>query len=182
MSPSLSHVPTSPRNATAPIALVCTQGFLGLVLGAATAMVLFAADPLSVTSFRIPQGADGAQVMFDFVRWKSSIRVVIGELTMTWIPFLVSGACGIWTHKFHPASIPSALRRMIGVASLFAMVSWFGSGAIDRAPSTGESSDILTPLAMLAFGALCISLAAPLSSSVIRRRSPCQGGQAPQRG
>jgi hypothetical protein len=62
------------------------------------------------------------------------------------------------------------------------MVSWFGSGAIDRALSTGESSAILTPLAMLGFGAFCISLAAPLSSTAIPCRSPCQGGQAPQRG
>jgi hypothetical protein len=130
-------------------------------------MVLFTADPLSVTSFVIPQGVDGSQAMADFVRWKSSIRVVIGQLTMTWIPFLVSGACGIWTQESLPASIPAALRRMMGVASLLAMVSWFGSGAIDRALSTGESSDILTPLVMLVFDGLCISLAAPLSSAVI---------------
>jgi hypothetical protein len=68
MSPSLSDVPTSPRNATAPIALICTQGFLGLVLGGATAMVLLDADPFSVESFPIPQGADGAQAMADFDR------------------------------------------------------------------------------------------------------------------
>jgi hypothetical protein len=59
---------------------------------------------------------------------------------------------------------------MIGVASLLLLVSTVGSRAIDYALRTGESSDIQTPLAMLAFDALCISLTAPLPSIVTHRR------------
>ena len=49
-----------------------------------------------------------------------------------------------------------------------------GSHAIERALSTGESSDYVPVLAALAFDAICVSLAAPLSSAVIRRRSLCE--------
>ena len=92
----------------------------------------------------------------------------------------MSGLFGVFAHESLPASNPATLLRMVGVASFLLVVSVGGLWAIEHALSTGESSDILTPLAELAFGALCISLAAPLSSAVTHRRSLRGGHEAPE--
>jgi hypothetical protein len=147
----------------------CIHGLLGLVIGGVTSIMLIGVDPFGVVSFRLPQGADSDEVAAAFAQWKSSIGVIIGQFSMTLIPLLASGLCGVFAHKYMPMSIPAALLRMVGVASLLLVVSWVGSWAIERALSTGESSDIRTPVAMLAFEAFCVSLAAPLSSVVVRR-------------
>ena len=178
MTQSKSDVPSSPHDALDPLLFAPIQGFVGLVLGILTTVMLIEADPFGVVSFRLPEGADGAQAIAAFLRWKSSPRVIIGDFTMTLVPLLVSGACGVWVYTSRPASVPVALLRMSGVVFLLALVSWFGSSAIERALSTGESSDLQTPFAMLAFSALCIALAAPLSSVVTPRRSPARGPDA----
>jgi hypothetical protein len=143
--------------------------------GIATSLALVGADPFGVVCFPVPQGADAQQVASAFAQWESSIGVIVGQGAMNLIPLLVTGFCGVFIHNRLPASIPVALLRIVGVASLLLVVSWVGSWTIDRALSTGESSDIQTPLAMLAFEALCFSLAAPLTAAVIRRRSPSSG-------
>jgi hypothetical protein len=167
----MSHAP-SPASSPKPLTSRwgCGQAILGLILGGATAITLILADPFDVTAFTEPQGGDFAQRQTAYDQWKRSPRVIIGSSAMTLIPLLVSGACGIFAHRFFPSSIAAALLRMTGIASLLLLVSTAGSRAIDCALSTGESSDIRTPLAMLAFEALCISLAAPLSSIMTRRR------------
>lgn len=166
--------PATPTTSSLQVALLpmrCGQAALGLMLGGVTAVTLIQTDPFGVTVFALPQGVDFAQQQAAYVQWKCSTRVIIGSSAMTFIPLLVSGACGLFAHSPLPSSIPAALLRMIGVASLLLLVSTVGSRAIDYALSTGESSDIQTPLALLAFEALCVSLAAPLSSAVTHCRS-----------
>ncbi len=138
-------------------------------------MVFFGYDPFGVVSFRMPEGADPAQAAAEFARWQGRIDVIIGRLVMTLVPLMVSGICGVFVHCFLPASVPAALVRMAGVALLLLVVSTVGSRAIERALSTGESSDIGTPVAMLAFDSLCLAMSAPLSSVVTRRRSRGEG-------
>jgi membrane protein YqaA with SNARE-associated domain len=161
------------------------QAILGLILGGVVSFWLIVADPFRVVSFTLPQGVDSAVVAAAYDEWKSSGRVIIGSLAMTFIPLLVSGVCGVFTHRSLPSSISVALLRMTGVASLLLLVSTVGSRVIDHALSTGESSDIQTPVAMLAFEAFCVSLTAPLSSMVTRRRSRGEGralAKAPRNG
>ena len=90
---------------------------------------------------------------------------------MAWVPLMVSGLCGVFAHPSLPASIPGALLRTVAVASLLSLVLWVGEPVVERALGTGGSSDIQGGVAGLAFAALCISLSAPLSSTVTRRRS-----------
>lgn len=151
---------------------------MGLVLGILTTGVLIGWDPFGAVSFRLPEGVDGEAAMAAFLRWKNSPRVILGDFMMALVPLLVSGACGVWISTSRPASVPVALLRMTGVCSVLALVSWFGSSAIERALSTGESSDMGAPLAALAFIAVCIALAAPLSSVVTPRRSSTGGREA----
>ena len=132
--------------------------------------MLVRADPFEVAAFALPQGLDDARQQAAYDHWKSSGRVVAGSFAMTLIPLLVSGLSGAFAHRSLPSSVPAALLRVMGVASSLLLGSTVGARAIDRALSTGESSDIQTPLAMLAIEALCIALAAPLSSMAIRRR------------
>ena len=167
MSLSPSPVSASPENPINPIASGCLQGVLGLVVGGAIALELIGRDPFGVVSVAEPVGRAA-----DIARGNGGLGVSLGLFAMTWIPLMVSGLCGVFVHKSLPASIPTALLRMTGIASILLMVSEVGSRLIDHALSTGESSDMGTPLAMLAFEALCILLAAPLSSMVTRRRSP----------
>jgi hypothetical protein len=163
--------PERPSGAARADPVGCIQASLGLVIGGLAGLVLMGADPFGVLSFPLPPGADARQVATAFARWNSSTGVIIGRCATAWMPLLVSGLCGVFAHRSLPASIPAALLRMVGVSSLLLLVSQVGSWAIDRTLSTGESSDVRTPLAMLAFEALCLSLAAPLSSAVTRRRS-----------
>jgi|GEM_PF-6952522 len=153
------------------------QAVLGLVLGGSTAFWLHSADPLKVMDFPLPLGADFAQYQAAYDHWKWSARVIIGQAVMTFIPILVSGTVGIFAYRSLPSSIPAALLRMIGVTSFLSLISTVGLPIIDYALSTGESSDIQTPLTMLAFVLLCITLASPLTSAIIHRRS--QEGHAP---
>lgn len=173
MSLSPSSAPASQIEALPPVG--CVQAVLGLIFGVIASGTLIVADPFGVVTVPEPQGVDAARQAAAFEQWKSSSRVIIGSLAMTMIPLLVSGICGVFVHRSLPSSIPAALPRMLGIVALLVPASEVGSRAIERALSTGESSDILTPLAIMAFQALCISLAAPLSSSAIRRRSRGQG-------
>lgn len=162
---SAERMPTQPTSG-------CLQAFLALIVGGTTYSVLSFTDPFGVCSFLIPQGSDGEQIASAYARWKSSPGVIIGQSAMNLIPLLVSGLCGVFIHNRTPDSIPVALLRMVGVASMLFVASWVGSWAINRALSTGESSDILTPLAVLGFEFSCMAVAAPLTATVIRRRSP----------
>ena len=47
---------------------------------------------------------------------------------MAWVPLMVSGLCGVFTHPSLPASIPAALLRTVAVASLLSLV-LCGSGS-----------------------------------------------------
>lgn len=168
----MEHVPSSVlSNQATLLPMGCAQATLGLILGGATALALILADPFKVTAFTEPQGVDFAHRQAAYSQWKSSARTVIGSSAVALIPLLVSGMCGVFAHRAFPSSILAALLRMAGVASLLFLVSTVGSRVIDYSLSTGESSDIRTPFAMLAFEALCISLAAPLSSIVTYRQS-----------
>jgi membrane protein YqaA with SNARE-associated domain len=148
------------------------QASLGLLIGGLTAFVLMGIDPFEVMAFPLPQGVDIAEQNAAFERWRSSPGVILGQLAMAWIPLLLSGLCGVFAHPSLPASIPAALSRMVGVASLLTVVQWVGTPMVERGLGTGQSSDIQGGLAGLAFAALCISLSAPLSSAVTRRRPP----------
>jgi hypothetical protein len=150
------------------------------LLGGIVSLALAGNDPFGVVAFPIPEGASPAQVAAEFARWQGSIGVIIGGLAMSLIPLLASGVCGVFIHPSPPASIPVALLRMTGITLLLLAASAVGSRLIDLALSTGESSDIQTPLAMLAFEALCISLAAPLSSAVIRSRARGESRETPK--
>ena len=121
-------------------------------------------------AFCLPQGVDAYQAAAAYEEWNSSTLVNIGAFVMMLAPLLVSGFCGVFVHDSLPASVPAALLRMAGVVLILVVVFRGGSWAIVRTLSTGESSDILPGIAMIAFFALCISLAAPLSSVVTRRR------------
>jgi hypothetical protein len=177
MSDSAPPDPTNPLDLINPIAVSCAQGFLGLLLGGAASLILTLADPFGITTFTEPQGADIAQRAAAFAQWKNSIGVIIGGLTMTLVPLLVSGTCGVFVHKSRPISIPAALFRMVGVVFLLLPVSWFGLQAIDRWLWPDDSSSVRAGVVGLAFQALCISLAAPLSSAFTRRRLPVAKGR-----
>jgi hypothetical protein len=149
------------------------------VIGGLAGFVLMGADPFGVLYFPLPQGADARQIAAAYARWNSSIGAIIGRCATAWIPLLVSGLCGVFAHTSLPASIPAALLRVVVVSSLLLLVSRVGSWAIDRTLSTGESSDVGTPLAMLAFEAVCLALAAALSSAVTHRRREGGWGRVP---
>lgn len=167
MSLSSSPVSTSTDDPINPIASGCLQGVLGLVFGGAVALELIGRDPFGVVSVSEPVGQAA-----DIARGNGGIGVNLALLAITWIPLVVSGLCGVFAQTSLPASVPIALLRMTGITSLLLVISELGSRVIDHALSTGESSDMGTPLAMLAFQALCILLAALLSSMATRRRSP----------
>jgi hypothetical protein len=168
VEPDLSE---RPSEALLVISFGPLQANLGLMIGGLTEFVLMGIDPFGVTVFEFPQGVDTAEQNAALYRWKSSIGFILGQLVMAWIPLLVSGLCGVFVHPSRPASIPAALLRVVAVASLLLAVLWSGMPVVERSLGTGQSSDIQGDLARLAFAAVCVSLAAPLSSVVTRRRS-----------
>jgi hypothetical protein len=148
----------------------CLLAILGLVVGVATYFYVLDYTPMEAKAFRIPQGVDDEQVAIALAKWKRSCTVVLWQVASILAPLLASSLCGLILHISLPASIPSALLRTVGVTLSLAAVSYLGVWIIDRTLSTGESSDLGTPLIMMAFQALCFALAAPLTSRVIRRR------------
>jgi hypothetical protein len=151
------------------------QAFLGLAFGGITAVVVYATDPLGVTVgawMKEMEGSDPTKRIVSFDQWSNSTGILLGQLAMAWIPLLVSGLCGVFAHRSLPASALPALLRMTGITSVLLLVKFYGAPVVEQAFETGHSSDFQGAIAFFVFAALCISLAAPLSSAVTRRRSP----------
>jgi hypothetical protein len=183
-----SSIPNSHYDPIIPMPFWCLQGVLGLMFAGITLLIAFelgfvtVAVPLSPAIDSTQRAADVEDAAAaEPPDTSAGVIVAAFELfATTFGPFLASGLCGVFAHRSLPASIPTALLRTGGLALLLSMVAVGGIYAIDGALSTGQSSDILAPLTGLTFCALCISLAAPLSSAVTRRRSPSEDCGAPE--
>jgi hypothetical protein len=155
----------------------CIQALLGLLAGGVTWFLLIGIEPSWVNAFEFQQGVNPADQQAAFERWNNSLCVNLARLVEAWLPIWVSGLCGVFAHWSRPVSLPVALLRMLGLTLMLAVVTWAGMPIAERALGTGGSSDLQGPFAALLLAALCLALAAPLSSAATCRRPPAKETQ-----
>ena len=95
MSHSSSPVTTSLHDPVMAMLFVCVQGFMGLVFGGFTALVLSGLDPFGVEAFLLPQSAGDVQAASAYEEWKNRPGEIIGGLAMTLVP--LTGVGVVWS-------------------------------------------------------------------------------------